>query len=112
MGTNIKKISTFFVLGVDLSSVKIAELLSKMSLPSVALDSQRVEVEVGPTRHDILHPCDIMEDVAIAYGYNNIEKTLPKSMTIANQQSINKLTDLLRHSVAEAGFTEALTFSL
>ena len=32
-----------------------------MSLPSVALDSQRVEVEVGPTRHDILHPCDIME---------------------------------------------------
>jgi phenylalanyl-tRNA synthetase beta subunit len=26
-----------------------------------------------------------MEDVAIAYGYNNIEETIPKSMTIANQ---------------------------
>ena len=33
-------------------------------------------------------------------------------MTIANQQPINKLTDLLRQSVAQSGFTEALTFSL
>jgi len=33
-------------------------------------------------------------------------------LTIANQQPINKLTDLLRHSVAQSGFTEALTFSL
>lgn len=100
------------LVGVDLTSEKIADLLSKMSLPSVALDKNRVEVEVGPTRHDILHPCDIMEDVAIAYGYNNIVKTLPKSMTIATQQPINKLTDLLRTSLSQSGFTEALTFSL
>jgi len=100
------------LVGVELTSEKIAGLLSKMSLPAVALDKDRVEVEVGPTRHDILHPCDIMEDVAIAYGYNNIEKTLPRSMTIATQQPINKLTDLLRTSLSQSGFTEALTFSL
>ena len=52
------------------------------------------------------------QDVAIAYGYNNIEKTLPRSMTIATQQPINKLTDLLRTSLSQSGFTEALTFSL
>ena len=46
---------------MELTSEKIAGLLSKMSLPAVALDKDRVEVEVGPTRHDILHPCDIME---------------------------------------------------
>jgi len=100
------------LVGVDLSADKIADLLSKMSLPSKALDGNRVEVEVGPTRHDILHPCDIMEDVAIAYGYNNIVKTMPKSMTIATQQPMNKLTDLLRTSLSQSGFTEALTFSL
>ena len=54
----------------------------------------------------------LFQDVAIAYGYNNIEKTLPKSMTIAAQQPINKLTDLLRTSLSQSGFTEALTFSL
>ena len=55
----------FFFSGVDLSADKIADLLSKMSLPSKALDGNRVEVEVGPTRHDILHPCDIMEVIVV-----------------------------------------------
>lgn len=100
--------------GIQIESSEIAKLLSKMSLPSEVSkkDKNKIDVEIGPTRHDILHACDIIEDVAIAYGYNNIEKTIPKCSVIANQQSINKLTDLLRHSVAEAGFTEALTFSL
>ena len=31
-------------------------------------------------------------------------------MTIASQQPINKLTDQLREQIAQAGFTEALTF--
>ena len=57
--------SLFFFSGVDLSADKIADLLSKMSLPSKALDGNRVEVEVGPTRHDILHPCDIMEVIVV-----------------------------------------------
>ena len=48
--------------------------------------------------------------VAIAYGYNNLKKTIPKTMTIASQQPINKLTDQLREQIAQAGFTEALTF--
>ena len=67
---------------------------------------------IPPTRHDVLHPVDIYEDVAIAYGYNNLVKTIPKTMTIATQQPINKLTDQLREQIAQAGFTEALTFSL
>merc|ERR1719189_1298715 len=33
-------------------------------------------------------------------------------MTIATQQPLNKLTDQLREQIAQAGFTEALTFSL
>lgn len=30
--------------------------------------------QVPPTRSDILHACDVVEDVAIAYGFNNIPK--------------------------------------
>ena len=36
---------------------------------------------------DVIHPCDIYEDIAIAYGYNNIEKKLPRTATIAEQVS-------------------------
>ena len=34
---------------------------------------------------DILHTCDIIEDAAIAYGYNNISMTFPKTNTVAKQ---------------------------
>jgi len=82
----------------------------QLLLPFVA--DEHIEVQIPPTRHDILHACDIFEDLAIGYGYNNIEKVLPKAMTIGKQLPVNKLSDQLREQVAQAGFTEALTFSL
>ncbi|VDK17336.1 unnamed protein product [Anisakis simplex] len=72
----------------------------------------KVKVIVPPTRHDILHECDIAEDVAIAYGFNRIQHQLPKEHTIAEAFDLNKLSDLLRHEVANAGWTEVLNFAL
>jgi len=100
------------LVGFDANTKDIASLLSKMCLDATAVDADKIKVTIPPTRHDVLHPVDIYEDVAIAYGYNNLKKTIPKTMTIASQQPINKLTDQLREQIAQAGFTEALTFSL
>lgn len=100
-------------IGIRESSKKITSLLTKMCLQAELVDSgSTVRVEIPPTRHDVIHACDIIEDVAIAYGYNNLVKTLPKTCTIGEQFPLNKLTDLLRDQVAQAGYTEALTFSL
>jgi phenylalanyl-tRNA synthetase beta chain len=30
---------------------------------------------------DVLHPCDIAEDTAIAYNYNNVVNRLPNTFT-------------------------------
>lgn len=91
----------------------MAKLLTKMCLKShVKSKGKQLAVTVPPTRHDVIHACDIYEDVAIAYGYNNIERIMPRTSTIAQQYPINKLADLLREPIAQAGFTEALTFSL
>ena len=59
---------------------------------------------------DVLHHGNIYEDMAIAHGYNNIVKTIPKTLTVAKQLPINKLTDQLRESTAQAGFTEVCWF--
>jgi len=99
------------MIGIDVTADKMAGLLSKMCLPSSS-DGDSLTVTIPPTRADVLHACDITEDVAIAYGYNNILKTIPKTLTVAQQLPVNKLTDQLREAVAQAGFTEALTFSL
>ena len=54
----------------------------------------------------------VAEDVAIAYGYNNIVRTLPRTLTTGAQLPINKLTDALRAELARAGYDECLTLAL
>lgn len=83
-----------------------------MYLNAELLPSGEIAVEIPPTRHDVIHACDIYEDVAIAHGYNNIKRTLPPTMHIGRQYPLNKLTEQLREQIAQAGFTEALTFAL
>jgi len=100
------------LVGVNQGPKQIATLLNKMCLESSVNKDDSISVVIPPTRHDVIHPCDIYEDVAIAFGYNNIVKMTPHTLTVAQQLPINKLTDQLRESVAQCGFTEALTFSL
>ena len=69
-------------------------------------------VRVPPTRSDVLHACDVAEDVAVAHGFNNVAETLPKSATIGRELPLNQLTELLRSDIAAAGFTEVLTWAL
>lgn len=63
-------------------------------------------------RVDVLHECDILEDIAICYGYPKIPPTLPPSATIGSQLRINKFTDFLRQEMAQSQFNEALNFAL
>ena len=66
----------------------IAKLLTKMCLTSTVIDGgKRLSVEIPPSRHDVIHACDIIEDVAIAYGYNNVKYTIPNTNCIAEQVS-------------------------
>ena len=56
-------------------------------------DADQVLVKIPPTRPDILHECDIMEDAAIAYGFNNLPRTFPPTNTVAQPLPISKLCD-------------------
>lgn len=99
-------------IGIDETADNVANLLTRMCLQSEVIDEKKIKVEIPPTRPDVLHACDIVEDVAIAYGFNNVKMTFPKTNTVGHQLPVNKLTDQLRLEVALAGFTEALTFAL
>ena len=58
-----------------------------MSLKTEVTAPDELSVQISPTRHDVIHPCDIYEDVAIGYGYNNIKKTIPKTPCIGKEVS-------------------------
>ena len=83
-----------------------------MYLESKTINDDEIEVCIPPVRQDILHPCDILEDIGIGYGYNRMQLLLPQSFTIGKQLLLNKITDQLRNEIARCGFTEIFTFSL
>lgn len=101
--------------GLSLDAQEMSKLLTKMSYnakPS-STDKNILEVEVPVTRADVLHQCDIMEDVAIAYGFNNLPKTFPnKSSTVAQALPINKLADIVRLESAMCGWSEVMPLIL
>nr|CAG4636889.1 EOG090X03QT [Ceriodaphnia reticulata]SVE72848.1 EOG090X03QT [Ceriodaphnia reticulata] len=107
---NVDKINR--MVGISQTADEVADLLTRMCLTTTVNGNGGISVKIPPTRHDIIHACDIYEDVAIAFGYNNITKTLPTTNTISSQFPLNKLSDQLRDQLAQAGFTETLTFSL
>ena len=96
----------------DILPDKIVKLLEKMELKAEIINSNELEVSAPITRSDILHPCDIAEDLAISYGYNNITKELTKTKTHGVQQPYNKLSDLFRDEMAMGGYVEFLTMAL
>ncbi|KAL4965865.1 phenylalanine--tRNA ligase subunit beta [Aspergillus stella-maris] len=101
--------------GLQLPAEEICRLLTKMAYeasPSTT-SPDLIDVHIPPTRADILHQADIMEDVAIAYGFNNLPRSFPsKSGTIAQPLPINKLSDIVRTEAAMAGWSEVLPLIL
>ncbi|XP_004299260.1 PREDICTED: probable phenylalanine--tRNA ligase beta subunit-like [Fragaria vesca subsp. vesca] len=99
-------------IGLSLGADEVIDLLNKMQLEaqqSSGNNQDIITVLVPPTRSDILHPCDVMEDVAIAYGYNNIPRTRPASV---KPLVLNELSDMLRSEIAMNGYTEVQNFIL
>ena len=96
----------------DIVPEEILKCLKKMELDGKILNEKEIEVTAPITRSDVLHQCDIAEDLAIAYGYNNITKKITPTNCYGRQQPYNKLADLFRHEMAMGGYVEFLTMAL
>ncbi|KZO98176.1 phenylalanyl-tRNA synthetase subunit beta [Calocera viscosa TUFC12733] len=100
--------------GLSLTATEAAKLIERMSLhTSLSPNStDEILVEVPPTRPDIMHECDVMEDAAVAYGFNNLKKTFPSTSTVAQPLAIGTLCDIVRRECAQAGWVEVLPLIL
>jgi phenylalanyl-tRNA synthetase beta chain len=102
MDVDINK--TTKILGVDLKRSEVKDLLARMGY---VMDGD--SVLVPPYRADVIHEVDIIEDIAIAYGYNKFEPTLPDFF---NPGSRNRKLETLHSTMRGMGFLEMTTFIL
>ncbi|KAI4960801.1 hypothetical protein J4E86_002426 [Alternaria arbusti] len=103
------------VTGLTLSPEEISKLLSRMGHDVSPSQSNKniLDVSVPVTRADILHQADIMEDYAIAYGFNKLPRVYPnKTAAVSAPLPINKLGDIVRIESASSGWTEVMPLIL
>jgi len=68
------------LLGLNLNEKQLKNLIEKMGY-----DYSKGNVEIPAWRTDILHEVDLIEDIAIAYGYENFIPEIPEVSTIGQE---------------------------
>ncbi|MBI5066501.1 phenylalanine--tRNA ligase subunit beta [Candidatus Woesearchaeota archaeon] len=102
--TKITKEQVKELLGLDLSEKEIKTLLEKMGY-----NYSSGIIEIPSYRTDIMNTVDIIEDIAIAYGYENIPSEPLKTQTIGKTLPITKFINNIRQLMVGLGYQE--TFS-
>ena len=99
------------LLGVPLSCEDVVGALLRMGF-GASLEGDLVVVEVPPYRGDILHGWDLVEDVAIGYGYENFPAKLPRTFTIGSSHERSIIQGVLREIMIGFGYLEVMPFTL
>ena len=97
------------VLGLKLGEKDVVRALLKMR-HSVREGGESLVVEVAPYRLDILHQVDLIEDVAMAYGYDRLPYELLPSTSPGRIASIEFLSRKLRDIMIGLGFQEIANY--
>jgi len=100
------------MLGLRLSENEAIKCLQKCRLNAKAVEKGILEVAIPPYRIDILHEIDLVEEVAIGYGYHRLEPTVPATVTVGEKHAANKLADAVRQIMVGLGFIEVMNFTL
>lgn len=98
------------LLGLNLTKREIIQHLERMGFS--ATDREELEVNVPCYRTDIMHPMDLVEDVAIAYGYDIFQPEIPKISTIGTENPLEVFSRQLRSFLIGFNLVETITFIL
>ncbi|WP_456394069.1 phenylalanine--tRNA ligase subunit beta [Thermococcus sp.] len=97
--------------GVELSDEEIRGLLERMFY-EVELADGRARLRYPAFRDDIMHPRDVLEDVLIAYGYNEIEPEEPRLVVQGKGDEFIDFENAVRELMIGFGLQEVMTFNL
>jgi phenylalanyl-tRNA synthetase beta chain len=106
------KLDTGYVkrmLGCNLKDSEIKSLLERMNY---GVNMKNRTVLIPPYRYDILHFVDIIEDISIAYGYNDFEPELPRLPTVGRPHPFEEFCNRVREMMIGTGFQEVVNYTL
>ena len=100
------------ILGLQLTSRQMGKLLRRAGFGVEETSSDTIMVSVPCYRVDVMHQVDLIEDVAIAYGYDRIEPVWRELPTTGSMSAEQHLIDVAREFMVGLSFQEILTYNL
>jgi phenylalanyl-tRNA synthetase beta chain len=100
------------ILGTSLKEKEIINCLGKMGYNCSTAGKDKLNVEIPAWRPDILHEIDLVEDVAVGYGFDKFETDFPKALTFGITLPHQDLVESLRSIMIGLGFNEVTTFTI
>ena len=97
-------------LGMEFTPEETAGYLAMMG--HEAEPGETLRVRVPRYRTDIMHPIDLVEDVAIAYGYDRFVPVIPEIASEAGEEPLEIFSRGLRNFLVGFGFQEVVTFMM
>lgn len=110
LSTEKMKISTEHVnkkLGLELKEKEIKHLIERMGH-----NYKDGIVEIANYRTDILHEVDLIEEIAIAYGYDKFEPIIPKIATIGEEDKLATIKRKIAELLIGQNFLEISNYHL
>ncbi len=98
------------LIGIDLTGTEIVQALERMGYGAKSLKTKQVQVLIPRYRMDILHHVDIIEDIAIGYGFDNIEPSIPMTMTMGRVSPVTRLKNKVRDLMVGLGYQEVMNY--
>ena len=99
------------ILGINLSLPDMTSALKRSRLDASAKKSM-IECTVPAYRFDILGPMDLVEEVALGYGIQNLDPVLSPSQTLGQASRVSSALGMIDATMTGLGFLEALNSSL
>ena len=87
------------------------ESLRRSGIPAKLIGG-KIHAMVPAYRIDIIHPVDLVEEIALGYGVFRIEPTLPSSKNVGKYNPIQVGLSKVREVMVGLGMMESMNFSL
>ncbi len=98
-------------IGVELDAAALGKLLERMG-HGVQVRGGSLVVRVPAWRNDIMHPIDLIEDAAVAYGYDKLVPELVPTFTVGSPRQIEEQSAVVRRIMTGLGFHQVMTLTL
>ena len=100
------------LLGLEVSEAEAVKYLRRCRLDAKRVDKGVLEVSFPAYRVDILHEADLVEEVAIGYGYDRLKPSIPAALTVGEQHPAHRVGNVVRQIMVGLGFLEVMNFTL